>query len=57
VLGVVRAPAAAVLAFVDPGLAKDENCAALLGNAEAGENAPLKGKTPAPPDNTAPPAH
>jgi AsmA family protein len=56
-LGAVMAPAVAVLAFVDPGLAKDENCAALLGNAEAGENAPLKGKTPAPPDNTSPPAH
>jgi uncharacterized protein involved in outer membrane biogenesis len=29
-LGTVLAPIAAVLAFVDPGLAKDQNCAALL---------------------------
>jgi uncharacterized protein involved in outer membrane biogenesis len=29
-LGAVVAPLAAVIAFVDPGLAKDENCAALL---------------------------
>ncbi|MGH8137551.1 MAG: AsmA family protein [Steroidobacteraceae bacterium] len=34
-LGTVLTPIAAVFAFVDPGLAKDENCAALLGAAEA----------------------
>jgi hypothetical protein len=28
-LGIVLTPLAAVLAFVDPGLAKDANCAAL----------------------------
>jgi len=33
-LGAVLTPLAAVLAFVDPGLAKDENCVALLQNAE-----------------------
>jgi uncharacterized protein involved in outer membrane biogenesis len=32
-LGTVLTPLAAVIAFVDPGLAKDENCAALLSNA------------------------
>jgi uncharacterized protein involved in outer membrane biogenesis len=31
-LGVVLTPVAAALAFVDPGLAKDANCAALTGN-------------------------
>jgi len=30
-IGAALAPIAAVIAFVDPGLAKDENCAALLG--------------------------
>jgi uncharacterized protein involved in outer membrane biogenesis len=33
-LGTVLTPVAAVLAFVDPGLAKDQNCTALLENAE-----------------------
>jgi uncharacterized protein involved in outer membrane biogenesis len=33
-LGAVLTPFAAVVAFVDPGLAKDENCAALLQTAE-----------------------
>jgi uncharacterized protein involved in outer membrane biogenesis len=37
-LGVVLTPPAAVLAFIDPGLAKDANCAALL--ASAGTGAP-----------------
>jgi hypothetical protein len=32
-LGAALAPLAAVIAFVDPGLAKDENCAALLSTA------------------------
>jgi hypothetical protein len=33
-LGTVLTPFAAIIAFVDPGLAKDENCAALLQTAE-----------------------
>ena len=36
-LGVVLTPLAAVLAFVDPGLAKDADCSALLAEAHAGE--------------------
>jgi uncharacterized protein involved in outer membrane biogenesis len=39
-LGVLLTPAAAVLAFVDPGLAKDANCQALLAQAEDGKNIP-----------------
>jgi hypothetical protein len=31
---------AAVLAFVDGGLAKDANCAALIGQAQQGKNLP-----------------
>ena len=34
-LGVVLTPVAAVLAFVDPGLAKDADCAALFTVAQA----------------------
>jgi len=34
-LGTVLTPLAAIVAFVDPGLAKDENCAALLTSADA----------------------
>jgi len=37
-LGVLLTPVAAVLAFVDGGLAKDANCAALVGQAEQGKN-------------------
>ena len=33
-LGTVLTPLAAIIAFVDPGLAKDENCAALLASAD-----------------------
>ena len=33
-LGAVLTPLAAVLAFIDPGLAKDENCAALIAGTE-----------------------
>jgi hypothetical protein len=33
-LSIVLTPLAAVLAFVDPGLAKDANCAALLAEAK-----------------------
>ena len=34
-------PFAAILAFIDPGLAKDANCAALLGDAQS-KGAPVK---------------
>jgi uncharacterized protein involved in outer membrane biogenesis len=34
-VAVVATPLAAILAFVDPGLATDQNCAALLAGAEA----------------------
>ncbi len=34
-LGAALTPVAALLAFIDPGLAKDENCAALLETAKA----------------------
>ena len=34
-IGAVVAPVAAILAFVDPGLAKDQNCSALLDTAHA----------------------
>jgi AsmA family protein len=37
-LGVLLTPVAALLAFVDGGLAKDANCSALIGNAEQGKN-------------------
>jgi hypothetical protein len=40
-LGVVLTPVAAVLAFVDPGLAKDADCAALLAQAKS-KGAPVK---------------
>jgi uncharacterized protein involved in outer membrane biogenesis len=39
-LGALLTPVAAVLAFVDGGLAKDANCAALIGQAEQGKNLP-----------------
>ena len=39
-LGAVLTPLAAVIAFVDPGLAKDENCAALISGAENAPDAP-----------------
>jgi uncharacterized protein involved in outer membrane biogenesis len=34
-LGTLVTPVAAVLAFVDPGLAKDQNCSQLIAHAEA----------------------
>jgi hypothetical protein len=41
VLGAVATPFAALLAFVDPGLAKDQNCAALIAAADSkGPKAP-----------------
>jgi AsmA family protein len=39
-LAALLTPVAALLAFVDPGLAKDANCAALIGQAEEGKNIP-----------------
>jgi AsmA family protein len=39
-LGALLTPVAALLAFVDGGLAKDANCAALIGAAEQGKNLP-----------------
>ncbi len=39
-LGAVVAPIAAVLAFVDPGLAKDQNCSALLEGAQSQKSSP-----------------
>ena len=39
-LGVLLTPVAALLAFVDGGLAKDANCAALTGQAEQSKNLP-----------------
>ncbi|HXP64121.1 MAG TPA: AsmA family protein [Steroidobacteraceae bacterium] len=39
-LGALLTPVAALLAFVDGGLAKDANCAALIGEAEQGKNLP-----------------
>jgi len=35
-LGVLLTPVAAMLAFVDPGLAKDADCATLLAQARSG---------------------
>jgi hypothetical protein len=48
-LGALVTPLAAVLAFVDPGLAKDANCAQLLAGAKAQASTP-------PPANTAKPS-
>jgi uncharacterized protein involved in outer membrane biogenesis len=39
-LGALLTPVAALLAFVDGGLAKDTNCAALIGQAEQGKDLP-----------------
>lgn len=36
-LGAIAAPVAAILAFIDPGLAKDENCAALLASTQSAQ--------------------
>jgi hypothetical protein len=42
-LGIVLTPLAAVLPFVDPGLAENANCAALLQEAKK-DGAPVSGK-------------
>jgi hypothetical protein len=45
-LGVLATPLAAILAFVDPGLAKDQNCAAMIAAAESkGPKVPQSGAT------------
>lgn len=38
-IGVALTPVAAIIAFIDPGLAKDENCAALLSTVDAATRA------------------
>jgi uncharacterized protein involved in outer membrane biogenesis len=48
-LGTLLTPLAAVLAFVDPGLAKNADCAALLAEAQQTKTAPAPGTTTAPP--------
>ena len=47
-LGMALTPLAALVAFIDPGLAKDENCAALLQTAEppATKTASKEGEEP-----------
>jgi AsmA family protein len=40
-IGAVIAPLAAVIAFVDPGLAKNADCASLLATAEQSRGAPV----------------
>ena len=52
-LGALLTPVAAILVFIDPGLAKDADCSALLDEAH-GEGAPLKTASAAPGSNTAP---
>ncbi len=51
-LGVLLTPVASVLAFVDPGLAKDKNCVAVLGDAQedtsGADNSPVKQAPPRP---------
>jgi uncharacterized protein involved in outer membrane biogenesis len=39
-LGTLLTPVAALLAFVDPGLAKDANCAGLIGQVSQGKDLP-----------------
>jgi hypothetical protein len=46
-LGSVLTPLAAILPFVDPGLAKDANCSGLMAQGKA-EGAPVKGQAAAP---------
>jgi len=48
-LGVLATPFAAILAFVDPGLAKNQNCAAMIADAD--------GKGPKAPDSDVPSAN
>jgi len=52
-LGTLLTPAAAVLAFVDPGLAKDQNCATLLASAQSKGPPPPKSDVAKPEDAAA----
>ncbi len=52
-LGTLLTPFAALAAFVDPGLAKDANCSALLDSAKNSEAPPKTGEAP-PQSNAAP---
>jgi uncharacterized protein involved in outer membrane biogenesis len=52
-LGVLATPLASVLAFIDPGLAKDADCGALLAEAER-QGAPPDPNKPKPPPQDAP---
>jgi AsmA family protein len=55
-LGTVLTPFAAMLAFVDPGLAKDQNCAAMLANVESkGPPTPKAQETTSKPQEAAAP--
>jgi uncharacterized protein involved in outer membrane biogenesis len=54
-LGALLGPLGAVLAFIDPGLAKDADCSALMN--EAHEGAALKTASAAPEKSAAPPAN
>ncbi len=50
-LGVLATPLASVLAFIDPGLAKDANCSALIAEAQH-EGAPVKSASKDQPNKT-----
>ncbi len=54
-LGALAGPLAAVLAFIDPGLAKDADCSALIDEAHH-EGVPLKTASTAPEKSAPPPA-
>jgi uncharacterized protein involved in outer membrane biogenesis len=53
-LGTLLTPAAAALALIDPGLAKDKDCSAVLAEAqdESSDQAPQTGSTAAPASGT-----
>jgi AsmA family protein len=52
-LGTIVTPIAALIAFVDPGLAKDENCAAMIAEANnKGAPVPKSGSPVRPPSNS-----
>jgi uncharacterized protein involved in outer membrane biogenesis len=47
-LGVLATPVAAIIAFVDPGLAKDQNCAAMIAEADSKGPKVLQSDVPSP---------
>jgi AsmA family protein len=47
-LGVLATPVAAIIAFVDPGLAKDQNCAAMIAEADRKGPEPPQSAIPSP---------